>query len=90
MYIGVGGRLAPGPTAYEFHGREAWRGVRCGGCSCVRSSVGVFVGRGSWVVGRGSWVVVRGSWFVGGGIENVYALPPDPYLKKETMTGVIW
>ena len=49
-----------------------------------------FVVRGSWVVGRGSWVVGRGSWWWGGDIENMYALPPDPFLKKETMTGVIW
>ena len=47
---------------------------------------------GSWFVVRGSWVVGRGSWVVGGGgdIANAPTLPPDPYMKKETMTGVIW
>ena len=65
---------SPGPTAYDFQGREWWGGG-CAGVvrSCVRAFVrrrfrgSWVVGRGSWVVGRGSWVMGRGSWVVGRG-----------------------
>ena len=45
--VGVGGRLAPGPTAYVIPGREVWGG---GGAGMVRSFVrasvvGVLEGR---------------------------------------------
>ena len=68
-------------------------------CICVCVCKYNMDGWDGWLDGC-SWFVVRG-WFVGlfvvrvtkllgGDTKKSLPLPPNPFVKKETMTGVIW